>query len=246
MKQINQSSTQPLYHQIYEILHEIILCKEWKPGEMIPAESELIEQYQVSRITVRRVLDMLVKEGLVYRQRGRGSFVAHPTLEHSLTRIVSFTEDMRQRGFTPGNKLLYTGVVAADQEVAGKLQVPLGEELVQVDRLRLADGEPMCVEQSFLVHRYVPGILKHDFILNSLRDIKQKLYGIRWVRAMQNIHAIVCPAQLQVHLSVKAKTPLLYIERVSFSQQNIPMEYLKAYYRADRYSLYNELTGGEG
>jgi GntR family transcriptional regulator len=246
MKQIDQSSTQPLYHQLYEILHEIILHKEWKPGEMIPAESELIELYQVSRITVRRVLDMLVKEGLVYRQRGRGTFVAHPTLEHGLTRIVSFTEDMRQRGFMPGNKLLFTGLIPADAEIAGNLQVPIGEEMVQVDRLRLADGEPMCVEQSFLVHRHVPGILEHNFVMNSLRDIKLKFYGIRWVRARQNIHAIACPAALQAHLGVKARTPLLYIERISFSQQNIPMEYLKAYYRADRYSLYNELQGGEG
>ena len=246
MQQINQSSALPLYSQLYEILHELILRKAWRPGEMIPAESELIEQYKVSRITVRRVLEMLVKEGLVYRQRGRGTFVAHPALEHALTRIVSFTEDMRQRGFAPGNKLLYTGLLAADQEVAGKLQVPLGEELVQVDRLRLADGEPMCVEQSFLIHRYVPGILQYDFVANSLRDIKSKCYGIRWVRAMQNIRAIVCPAHLQVHLGVKARTPLLFIERISFSQHHIPMEYLKAYYRADRYSLYNELSGGEG
>ena len=106
MDAINRQSKLPLYQQLYEVLRGNIMRGEWKPGDLIPAESELIEQYGVSRITVRQVLDMLVQEGLIYRQRGRGSFVAHPTVEQVLQRLVSFTDDMRQRGFAPNTRIL--------------------------------------------------------------------------------------------------------------------------------------------
>ena len=99
MSLLDRQARLSLYHQLYEILHQQILLGELKPGDQLPTENELIKQYEVSRITVRRVLDMLVQEGLIYRQAGRGSFVAHATLEYGLSHIVSFTEDMRRRGF---------------------------------------------------------------------------------------------------------------------------------------------------
>lgn len=246
MERIDPNSIVPLYHQVYEILHDKILNNEWKPGDMIPAEYELIERYKVSRITVRRVLDMLDKEGLIRRERGRGTFVAQPRLEHGLSRIVNFTEDMRQRGFEPSTKVIFSELVPASDYIAEKLEVEEGEELVWLDRLRLADHEPMCVEQSYLIHRYCPGILKYDFSKKSLREVKAREYGIRWIRATQVIQGILSPPDLSHLLNIKTNSPLLYIERVSFSQHNIPIEYLRTYYRADRYMLHNELQGGAG
>ena len=124
MDTINRQSKLPLYQQLYEMLRGNITRGEWKPGDLIPAESELIEQYGVSRITVRQVLDMLVQEGLIYRQRGRGSFVAHPTVEQVLQRLVSFTDDMRQRGFAPSTRTLFSsGLLPAPEDIARQLQV---------------------------------------------------------------------------------------------------------------------------
>jgi len=102
----------------------------------------------------------------------------------------------------------------------------------------------MCVEESFLVHRYIPGILNYDFTVNSLREIKEKIYGIRWSRAMQTIQAIPAPLKIARLLSIRPGAPLLYFERVTFSQNDVPMEYLRVFYRADRYVLHNELIGG--
>lgn len=246
MQAINHQSKLPLYHQLFEVLHDDILSGKLKPGDMLPSESELIEKYGVSRITVRKVFDMLVKEGLIHRERGRGSFVSQPRLEHGLSRIVNFTEDMLQRGFKPGTEVLYIGTVEASEYVAEKLNVPVNEELVRLDRLRLADNEPMCVEHAHLVARYFPDIAQYDFAAHSLREIKTNVYGIRWSRATQVIRAMLASEDIAHLLDIDVNSPLLYIERISYSQDNIPMEYLKAYYRSDRYTLYNELQGGAG
>ncbi len=241
MERIDRNSKLPFYHQLYEILRGNILRREWQPGDMIPPESELTAHFQVSRTTVRQVLDMLVNEGLIYRQRGRGTFVAHPTLEQGLVRIVSFTEDMRQRGLEPGTKVLFSGLVPAPQDIAEKLQVEPGEELARLERLRLANGEPMSVEESHLVHRHCPGVLQYDYARNPLRQALENDYSIRLVRAKQVIRAILASHNLAHLLSIAPGAALLYIERVSYSQAAIPVEFLRIYHRGDRYSLYNEL-----
>jgi GntR family transcriptional regulator len=241
MNAISRESKLPFYHQLYEILRDNITRGIWQPGDLLPAESELIEQYDVSRITVRQALDELVNEGLIYRQRGRGTFVAHPTVEQSLNRIISFTEDMRQRGFEPGTEVLFNGLIPAPADIAGQLQITPGDELARLERLRLADGEPMSIEEAYLVHRYCPGVLQHDYANQPLRETLEKQYGLRLVRARQTIRAIAAPRNLAEKLSIPANAPLLSIERVSYSTQNTPVEFLRLYHRGDRYALYNEL-----
>jgi GntR family transcriptional regulator len=241
MDLIARGSKLPFYHQLYEILHGKIVRGEWKPGDTIPPESELIEQYQVSRVTVRQALDILVNEGLIYRQQGRGTFVAHPAVEHGLVRLINFTQDMCNRGFEPGTKVLFSALVPAPPDIAEKLEIEPGEELACLERLRLADGEPMSIEKSNLIHRYCPGVLQHDFTSDSLREYLDRTYGIRWAHAKQVIRAILALPDLAHLLSVRPKSPLLYIERVSYTERNIPLEFLRIYYRGDRYSLHNEL-----
>lgn len=238
---IDRHSKLPYYQQLYEILRTKIARGEWQPGDMISPESELIDRYQVSRSTVRQVLDMLVNEGLIYRQRGRGSFVSHPTLEQSMNRIVSFTEDMQQRGFTPGTRVLSAFILPAPDGIAKKLQVQAGEELACIRRLRLADNEPMSIEESYLVHRYCENVLKHDYARRPLRKALEQEYGLRIVYAKQVIQAILAPEEQAKLLAIKPNAALLFIERISFSQARLPVEFLSLYYRADRYSLYNEL-----
>jgi len=246
MNQIDRDARLPLYYQLYEILHEKILMKDWKPGDRLPTEAELVELHGVSRITVRKVLDMLVKEGLIYRQAGRGTFVAHVTLEHGLSHIISLTEDMQRRGFAVSTRVLFSGLIPAPDYMAEKLNIRVGEELARLERLRLADGEPMCIENSHFVHKYCRGILDHDFSERSLREIKIQEYGIRWIRARQTIRAVSAPPEVADLLNIPKNSPMLVFERVSFSQDNIPVEFLQACYRADRYTLYNELQGGTG
>ena len=238
---INKQSKLPYYQQLYEILRDKIIQAEWSPGDMIPPESELTETYQVSRNTVRQVLDMLVKEGLIYRQRGKGTFISHPTLEQTTTRIVSFTEDMKQRGFNPGTRVLESKLQPAPEGIAEKLQIQEGEQLAKIKRLRLADGEPMSIEESFLVHDYCLGVLNHNYAKKPLRIILERDYGIKLVNAKQVIKAIISSKELSLELGLSKPEALLSIERISYSQHGLPVEFLRIFYRSDRYSLYNEL-----
>jgi GntR family transcriptional regulator len=240
---LSRQSKLPLYQQLYDILRGELARGEWKPGDILPAESELMLRFQVSRITVRQVLDMLVRDGLIYRQQGRGTFVAHPTIEQTQVRIVSFTEDMRQRGFRPGTAVLDSGLLPAPDDIAGKLAVHPGEELAHLRRLRLADEEPMSIEDAYLIHRFFPGVLSSDYTIKPLRLTLEEVYGVRLVRAKQVLRAVMAPPDLARLLSVRAGAALLFIERVSFSAQGIPVEFLRIHYRGDRYVLYNELVG---
>lgn len=241
MELISRNSKIPLYYQLYEILLSRIKDDTWQPDDMLPSEAELVEKYDLSRATVRQAFDMLVNQGWVYRRRGQGTFVSLPTIEQNLTRIVSFWEDMQQRGLEPGTTVLEREIIPANEEIANELQVSSGEEIASIVRLRLADGEPMSVEYSYLVHKNCPGILEQDYANSSLRQMLSDQFNINLVYARQRIRAVPASDQLAKLLNVEPNSPLLHIERVSYSDQDIPIEYLEINLRGDRYTFYTEL-----
>jgi GntR family transcriptional regulator len=241
MNAILADSPVSFYHQLYTILRKELARGVWKPGDRMPSEAELIAAYGVSRITVRQAFDLLVNDGLVYRRRGSGTFVTAPPIELGLNRIVSFTEDMRRRGMHPETQLLDARLEPAADEIALRLDVEPGAELAVLERLRLADGVPMGIERSRLVHRLCPGVLDGDYAHTSLHATLLERYGIRLARANQAIRVMAADSALAGKLSVPTGAPMFYIERVAFGQAGIPVEYLEIYQRGDRYVLYNEL-----
>jgi GntR family transcriptional regulator len=243
MNGIVHDSTVPYYQQLYDHLHKRIVEGRWRPGDMLPSETELIEQYQVSRVTVRQALALLVKDGLIYRRRGLGTFVSVPKIEQGLNRIISFSEDMRRRGFQAGTTVLSSGLLPAPQEIAERLEMVPGDEIAYLERLRLADGEPLSIEISHLVHELCPGILQQDFARAPLREALARDYKLLLKHARQQIRAIAAPQDVADKLSIRTGDPLFYIERISYSQSKYPVEYLQLYHRGDRYTLYNELEG---
>lgn len=240
---LDRASVIPLYHQLYEILRSHITSGIWQPGDMIPPESELKRQYGVSQITVRQALNILVDNGLIYRQRGQGTFVAKPMITSNLTHIINFAEDMRQRGLEPHTEVLDTQISPISQVTAGLLQAEVGEEIASIRRLRYANGEPLSIEHSCLLHRYVPGILQFDFSKRSLSEVLASEYDIIFSFAEQTIRAQSASPEHASTLQIEEDSPLLVVERVSYSQRHIPVEFLRIIYRADRYALHCELKG---
>jgi len=123
------------------------------------------------------------------------------------------------------------------------LEVPIGEPLARIERLRLADGEPMSVEMAYLVHRYCPKVLEEDYTSQSLRKMLEEKYGLRISSAQQSIRAVSATIELANALSVQKSAALLSIERISYTEFNVPIEYLLLYHRGDRYRLSGELRG---
>jgi len=240
---INREAKLPFYYQLYNILRGQILSEQWKPGELFPSEAELTSEYDLSRATVRQALDMLANDGLISRQRGRGTFVSRPTIEQGTNRIISFTEDMRQRGLSAETKVLTSQLIAAPEDVAEMLAIEPGTEVTHLERLRVADGEPISIEESFIIHRFCSGILDGDYENYSLRRTLEEEYGIELVSAHQKIRAISASTDLAGKLSISRGDALLFIERTSYMSPDVPIEFIRIYHRGDRYVFYSELQG---
>ena len=238
---INRQSKLPLHQQIYEVLRGRMLRGKWDAGDMFPTELELMEEFKVSRATIRQVMERLVTEGLIIRQQGRGTFVAEPTLEQGLTRIISFTEDMRRRGLVAETRILSQEIIPASKDTARALRIQPDEEVVYLKRLRIANSEPLCIEESYLAHKMCPGLLRFDFAVQPLRETLAENYGIHITRALQKIHAVVAEPDTTHLLKIPSPAALLFIERVSFNEWDLPVEFLRLFFRGDRYSLHNEL-----
>ena len=232
----------PKYFQLKELLREKIAAGEWKPGDMIPSERELSEQYNISRMTARQALHELATEGLLRREQGRGTFVAEPKIEHGLTRLTGFTEDMKARGLTPGAHVVRLELTNAPFLAVQALQIAPEEKVVLLERLRLAAGEPIAVETCYLRFNGVENLLNEDFENNSLYQILAEKYNISPTRAEQKIGADLCSRREQELLNIAEGAPVLRNQRITYDQWGHPFEYTESAYRADRYVFQAELN----
>jgi len=242
MIQLSKSSPLPVYYQLKEALRKQIESGDLKPHERLPSERELEKSYDISRMTARRALSELESEGYIYRHQGRGSFVAEPKIRQGLLRLTSFTEDMRQRGLSPGARVLSIELVAADAELRRQLQAESGERFIKIQRIRLADEEPMALETSFLRYKFCPGIEELDFTNRSVYETLRERYNIYFSYADQTIETKPADEYEAQLLNVKQGTPMWLMERTTYLEDaKTPFEYVRSVYRGDRYKLYVRL-----
>lgn len=240
---LDKRSHLPLYQQLKAAIEDRILSGEWLPGTQVPSERELCEQYQISRITVRQALAALVMEGRLVRTQGRGTFVASPRIEQQLTQLTGFTQDMQARGKRPSAQVLEAGRISALSNLARALKIKVGENVIMLKRLRLADGEPVAIETAYLLESRCQGILKEKLTTRSLYDILTKKYNLKPVRASQQMEAIACPASEAKLLGTRRGAPVLHIHRTTYDREGRPFELVESFYRGDRYTFYAELHG---
>ncbi|HEY53784.1 MAG TPA: GntR family transcriptional regulator [Caldilineae bacterium] len=239
---IDKNYPLPMYFQLKELMREKIASGEWKPGDMVPSERELSEQYKISRMTARQALGEMATEGLLRREQGRGTFVAEPKIEHGLTRLTGFTEDMKARGLQPGALVIRLGLISPPLLAMRALQITPEEKIVLLERLRLAGEEPIALETSHLHFSAVEQLLKEDFEDNSLYQILSERYQITPARAEQKIGADLCSHREQDLLKIREGAPVLRNKRITFDQWGRPFEYTESAYRADRYVFQAELN----
>ncbi|MDN7242892.1 GntR family transcriptional regulator [Planococcus sp. N028] len=240
-KKIDKEGVVPIYYQLKTMIKEQVEGGRWKPDDMIPSERELSEKYKISRATVRQAINELVQEGILYRKRGMGTYVAKPKINQGLTKLTSFTSDMQRRGHKPGSKVLHMKVVPPSKKAAEALMLDAEDEVVELFRLRLADDEPMAIEKTFLPLEKVSPLLNDSLENKSLyAELKEKC-NLDLVQATQTIE-ISYPDQTEAQfLGIRENEPVLLIERTTFLENSIPIEYVCSLYRADRYKFTIEM-----
>ncbi len=235
MVQLAKNSVLPLYYQLAESLRSKILAGEYAVGDQLPSERELMSLHDISRNTVRDAIDVLVQDGLVVRDHGRGTFVAQPQLKLGLTRLTSFSEDMRERNLKPSSILIKSEVFVPSQDVARKLQLNDGENVFHVERLRLADEIPMAINISYFSLRICPQLATEVIGEGSIYGLLENKYQVKISHAEQTVRARIANQYQADLLKISRGDPLLVIEGVAFNTDNQPIEFMTQFYRADRY-----------
>jgi len=237
-KRINKYVPIPAYFQLKEIIREKIESGELKTGEKIPSENKLSELYQISRMTVRQAIKELVEEELLYREKGKGTFIARPKFKRDLLGLTSLTEEMKQRGYKVTTKVLEMKVITASKEVAHKLEIAPDEKVIKIDRLRSANHQPFFIETSFLPFELCPGLIEDDLAKNSLYFLLEEKYGLILNNAIISIEAVSANVYHSTLLKVKKGTPLLLLEQTTYLNTGQPIQFLKAVCRSDKYKYY--------
>jgi len=242
MRHLSRSSVGTLYHQILLELRDRIESGEIGVGDRLPSEADLEREFGVSRTTARRALDELRREGLVRREPGRGTFLASPRLRSDLAYLYSFSEEIERWGYRPGADLVEQSEMPASEEVAARLDLAPGEKVLHVRRLRLADDRPIFVCDSYLPVTRFPALRGADYRAVSLKKLLEDTIGRRVVRAHQWIEAVTVGADVAELLEIRPGVPVLRIKRVTFVEENTPIETVEAFFHPERYKHYNELS----
>jgi len=234
---INLQGATPLYIQIKDKLQQQIEAGVFAVGDRLPSERELAEEHTVSRMTARQALQLLQQTGLTQTQVGKGTYV-NRRIDQDLRDLTSFTQEMANRGLQPSSRVLLAGLQAADAESAAHLHTSVGEEIVVLQRVRLAGHKPMAIETAHLRHAYCPGLLTgHDFAQESLYRVLQAEYGLHLVWASQVIAARMPAPFERKTLEMDTHTPVLSLVRVSHDGNDQPIEYVRSCYHGERYEL---------
>lgn len=227
----------PMYAQLKETIISSIVRGELKPGNQLPSQRSLCERYDMSHMTVRRALAELTSEGVIYAIPGKGIYVsAHKEYAESEP-LIGFTEDMARRGMVASSRILDAQVIGTSTVLAKVLGVPVGTSLVFLRRLRLANGEPIALQTSYLPHALCPGLLQHDLAQGSLFAILRQVYGLRLTHGATTVEAALADEEDVELFGVTLPAALLVTEQITYLDNGVAIEFVRTTYRGDRYRM---------
>lgn len=239
---IDHNSHVPYYAQVKEALRDRIERGDFRPGDQIPGEPELCTLLGVSRTVVRQALTELVYEGLIVRAKGKGTFIAEPKIVEGLAqRLTGFYEDMASRGLAPYSRVLKQQLTPANTKIAGFLGVAVGASLIEIERLRFIQDEPLVLVQTFLPFAACPGILNADLARQSLYALMEREYGLVIDSGRRTLEAVAATQREAELLRVEVGAPLMLLDSVSYLEDGTPIEYYHALHRGDRSRFEAEL-----
>lgn len=234
----------PRYYQLANILRESISNGKFEAHQSIPSERQLETIYSVSRTTTRQAIDLLVRQGFLYREHGRGTFVSPQKLQKGISELTSFTEDMKQRGIAPGQKILEIGLIQPPEKVRQHLELPEDcGQVLRIERLRLGDSVPMGLQTSYYNFPDGQTITREELEeYGSIYRILQEKFHLIPTEADETLEVTVATPREASLLQIEAGSPLLLSERTAYSQYRRVIEFVKILYRGDRYRYFAKLT----
>ena len=225
----------PLYDQLKTYLVKRIDSGQWPSNTRLPSERELCAQFHISRITVRRALNDLIHEGLLYAVQGKGTFVApHKFRVQWAQETAGFHADMARRGLTVKVRVLAQVVVPADDRVAAELRLSHNAPVVKIVRLRFVDDKPFDIATNYLPAQLFPGLEREDFTGVSLYALLRAKYGVQLNHGTRLAEAAQCSYEEAKLLRIKPSVPLLVIHSTMYDTQDRPVEHGVAKQRGDR------------
>ena len=230
---------EPKYYAVKRHLLEII--ETLTPGSPVPTERLLMAQLQTSRTTVRQALAELVGEGRLVRRQGSGTYVAEPKVSWPL-RMTSFTEQAKASGRAVSTELIDARRDRASDEIADRLALRPGAPVHSIERLRLVDDIPMALETSHLSATRFPGLARLLRRSESLYRVLRDEYGVVPVSAEETIETATASPREAELLSTETGAPILMLSRHSFDEAGDPVEWVRSWYRGDRYRFVTRLT----
>lgn len=240
---LNELSPVPLYHQLHEIVRSRIESGQWPPGHPIPTEADLCEEFEVSRATVRQAMQSLVRDGLIRRRRGKGSFAARPRINHDLLTFSSFSAYARQQlGRELADRLLSLSVMPAGAALAETLQIDEGAPVIEIRKMKLAEGQPVFLATLYVPGSLCPGLENEDLSGGSVIELLQEKYRFRITRVKGSFDAVLVGQEEAELLEVEKGSPAILYHRVRFTGDGRPLMASEHLIRSDACQLSFEAT----
>ena len=233
----------PLYEQLKVLITQSLAAGEWKPGEIIPSETDLATRYSVSQGTVRKAIDALAAENILVRKQGKGTFVATHSEEQIRLRFLRIWADSGKKE-TPVSTVIECNRDRASGEVAKALKLRINSPVYAIKRVLSFSNQPLIFDEIILSASLFKGLSLQclNEIDGSMYTYFENKFGISMIRAEERLKAVAAPKEAAHHLNVPLGTPLLCVNRVAFTYGNEPVEWRRGLCYTDIYSYYNELA----
>lgn len=233
------TSSLPVYIQIHDKLKEEIEKGHWKIGDRLPSERELAVHFNVSRMTLRQAVQTLADEGILERKIGSGTYVAREKVQETMTGTTSFTDIMKKQNRVPSSKTVSFFQTTPSSSEMKRLELKEHEPIIRMERIRYADGVPICFEVASIPHELVKNFSKKE-ITESFYSALESKGGYKIGNANQTVSAMLASEQIAEYLDIKRGEAVLRLRQISYLQDGRPFEYVRTQYVGNRFEFYLE------
>jgi GntR family transcriptional regulator len=235
LKRVDKSHPVALYYQLKMIIREKIERNEWKPNDKIPSEAFFCQHNEISAMTVRQAINALCDERVLYKVRGKGTFVAKQRVNRDLSELSSLTEMLKGEGYTVRRKVLDLEKIPASKKIAEKLSIDTGDEVLKVERLMTIEEEPFYYEIGYLTSELCQGISKKHLSDNSMFSFIENICGLNIDYAHLTMEFDGCNSKYGDMLKVREGSPVLYLEQTIYLVGDRPVHWVQAVTKGEKY-----------